>query len=64
MNTIIGTPLLPLTPFSAKKWKGKKLYEYARKGNPIFIDMPMKVLRYIVLDYQFPQLRIEIRVGS
>ena len=31
LNTLIGTPSLPLTPFSAKKVNGKKLYEYARE---------------------------------
>jgi tRNA U55 pseudouridine synthase TruB len=30
LDSIIGTHLLPLTPFSARKRKGKKLYEYAR----------------------------------
>ena len=31
LDTCIGTPELPLTPFSAKKLDGKKLYEYARE---------------------------------
>ena len=30
LNSIIGTYDLPLTPFSAKKVNGRKLYEYAR----------------------------------
>ena len=31
LDSIIGTHDLPLTPFSAKKIHGKKLYEYARE---------------------------------
>jgi tRNA U55 pseudouridine synthase TruB len=31
LDSIIGTHDLPLTPFSAKKVNGKKLYEYARE---------------------------------
>lgn len=31
LDSLIGTPQLPLTPFSAKKVEGKKLYEYARE---------------------------------
>ena len=31
LDACIGTPSLPLTPFSAKKVDGKKLYEYARE---------------------------------
>jgi tRNA U55 pseudouridine synthase TruB len=31
LNSIIGTHDLPLTPFSAKKVDGRKLYEYARE---------------------------------
>lgn len=31
LDSIVGTHDLPLTPFSAKKVNGKKLYEYARE---------------------------------
>jgi tRNA U55 pseudouridine synthase TruB len=31
LKTLIGTPQMPLTPFSARKIHGKKLYEYARE---------------------------------
>lgn len=30
LDSSVGTHLFPLTPFSAKKIEGKKLYEYAR----------------------------------
>lgn len=31
LSSLIGTHELPLTPFSAKKVDGRKLYEYARE---------------------------------
>lgn len=55
---------IPLTPFSAKKVDGKKLYEYARKGDPIHKSVPMNVLSYEIIDYSFPQLTISFSVGS
>jgi tRNA pseudouridine55 synthase len=64
LQSIVGTHLLPLTPFSAKKIEGKKLYEYARAWTPIFMDVPMCVLSFEVLDITFPQVTIEIKVGS
>lgn len=64
MDSIIGTHMLPLTPFSAKKIWGKKLYEYAREWNPIFIDTPMTILSYEVLSYTFPLLTLRLDVGS
>jgi tRNA U55 pseudouridine synthase TruB len=36
--------MLPLTPFSAKKKDGKKLYELARKGELILENREMKVI--------------------
>lgn len=54
----------PLTPFSAKKVRGKKLYEYARSGEPIFMDMDMELLSYEILEYDFPILKIRLHVGS
>ena len=64
LDTIIGTHDLPLTPFSAKKVDGKKLYEYARAGDPIFMDVPMTLVSYNVISYNFPVLEIELRVWS
>jgi len=54
----------PLTPFSAKKVRGKKLYEYARAWEPIFIDCDMELLWYKILDYNFPLLQIQLHVWS
>lgn len=64
LNTLIGTPNLPLTPFSAKKVDGKKLYEYAREWKPIFLTVPMTIYGYKILDYQFPFLKLKLHVGS
>jgi tRNA pseudouridine55 synthase len=64
LDTIVGTYMLPLTPFSAKKVDGKKLYEYAREGNPIFMDIPMTVISYEIIDYSFPLLELKLTVGS
>lgn len=64
LDTCIGTPELPLTPFSAKKLDGKKLYEYAREWKPIFLTIPMTIYGYKLLDYQFPLLKLKLHVGS
>lgn len=64
LNSKIGVSSRPLTPFSAKKVRGKKLYEYARAGEPIFIDCDMELLWYEILDYDFPLLQIKLHVWS
>jgi len=56
--------LHPLTPFSAKKLEGKKLYEYARQGNPVHRDIPMAIRAVRVVDFQFPYATVEFDVGS
>lgn len=64
LDSIIPTASLPLTPFSAKKVEGKKLYEYAREGNPIYMDTTMELLSYDIVDYDFPNLTLELSVGK
>lgn len=64
LETILGTHDLPLTPFSAKKLDGRKLYEYAREWKPIFLTVPMTVHGYKILDYDFPHLTLRLHVGS
>lgn len=64
LDTLIGNPNLPLTPFSAKKVDGKKLYEYAREWNPIFLTVPMTIYGYKVIEYQFPLLKLKLHVWS
>jgi tRNA pseudouridine55 synthase len=43
LQSIIPQAMLPLTPFSAKKKDGKKLYELAREGKQDIEDKLMKV---------------------
>ena len=64
LDTLIGTPQLPLTPFSAKRYKGKKLYEYAREWNPIFLTIPMTIYGYKIISYDFPYLQVQLHVWS
>lgn len=64
LQSIHGTHDLQLTPFSAKKVDGKKLYEYAREGNPKFLTVPMTIKGHEILSYQFPLLQLELHVGK
>lgn len=64
LQAFVGTHPQPLTPFSAKKLKGKKLYEYARAGDPVHIHMPMQVHRATLLVYEFPFVTVEFNVWS
>ena len=56
--------LLPLPTFSAKKQNGKRLYKDARKGTAEIQEKPMKIYAYKILDYQFPLLKLRLKVGS
>jgi tRNA pseudouridine55 synthase len=51
--------------FSAKKIKGKKLYELARKGIKVK-PKPQKVKIYeiSILEYKFPHLKIKVKCSS
>ena len=64
LDTKLGTSQRPLTPFSAKKVRWKKLYEYARAGEPIYIDIDMELLSYEIISYEFPTLQVRISVWS
>ena len=64
LDLIIQEYELPLTPFSAKKKDWKKLYDLARKWELIFENRLMKTYGYEVLDYQFPELKLRLDVGS
>ncbi len=64
IDKIIPEYSLPLTPFSAKKKDGKKLYELARKWEQIIENKTMKTHRYKILDYQFPSIKLELNVWS
>jgi tRNA pseudouridine55 synthase len=64
LQSIIGTTDLPLTPFSARKVHGKKLYEYARDWKAIFLTVPMTVHGYEIIEYSFPLLTVQLHVWS
>lgn len=64
LDCIIPEFELPLTPFSAKKKDWKKLYDLARKWEQIIENRTMKTYGYEVLDYNFPELKLRLDVGS
>lgn len=51
--------------FSAKKIKGKKAYELARKGKKVELKPKKVKIHYIkLLNYEWPELKIETKVSS
>ena len=64
LDTIIPSATLPLTPFSAKKKNGKKLYELARAGVEVNESREMVVHNYEIVSYDFPLLKVKLDVGS
>lgn len=56
--------ILPLPSFSAKKSKGERLYESARKGIPIKQEKTMQIYSFDILKYTFPLLKVKLHVGS
>lgn len=64
LDLLIPEYELPLTPFSAKKKDGKKLYDLARKWEQIIENRIMNTYGYKVLNYNFPELKLKLDVGS
>jgi tRNA pseudouridine55 synthase len=64
LNTLIPSASLPLPPFSAKKINGQKRYDLARKGEQEIVRQDMKINSYTILDYNFPEIKIQINVWS
>lgn len=64
LNTIIPEYSLPLTPFSAKKKDGKKLYELAREWKQTIENKKMKTNWYEIIKYEFPILELKLDVWS
>ncbi len=64
LSSLIPEKELPLTPFSAKKIDGKKMYELARDGQILTEKRIMKTFEYKVLSYDFPLLKLYLHVGS
>ena len=53
--------------FSAKKIKGKKLYELARKGQTEGIERPVKdvkIYELVIEEYVYPKLRFSVHCSS
>lgn len=53
-----------LTPFSAKKIDGKKLYEYAREWSPILKKSPMNLKSCELISVNFPEVTVRFEVWS
>jgi len=64
LKELVPSAILPLTPFSAKKVKWKKMYELAREGKAIITDKEMKISDYEILEYNFPKIKLRLDVGS
>lgn len=64
LTQAVSETLFPLPPFSAKKVRWKKLYEYARAWEPIFLDSHMDFCDITLLDYSFPFLTLDVAVTS
>ena len=64
LNLLIPEYELPLTPFSAKKKNWVKLYNLARKWELDIENKLMKTYSFEVLDYNFPELKLRLDVGS
>jgi len=64
LDLLIPKAVLPLTMFSAKKIKWKKLYELAREGIDLKLEKEMKVNSYKILNYAFPKLTLRLNVWS
>lgn len=64
LDRMLQTTVFPLPPFSAKKVRGKKLYEYARAWQPLYIDAPMRVDACNIVAYQRPHLSLCLDVWS
>ncbi|MDD3262249.1 MAG: hypothetical protein PHR61_00215 [Candidatus Absconditabacteria bacterium] len=64
LSSLIPEKELPLTPFSAKKIDGKKMYELARDGQVLTEKRIMKTFESKVISYNFPLLELYLHVGS
>lgn len=64
LESFIAREEFALTPFSAKKIEGKKLYEYAREWNPIMKQSPMDLISCELVEYTFPHVKVRFHVWS
>lgn len=65
LNSFLGEiDQIPPT-FSAKKVKGKKAYELARKGKVVKLKpQKVKIYQISILEYKFPFLKIKVKCSS
>jgi tRNA pseudouridine55 synthase len=61
---IVPEKELPLTPFSAKKKDGKKMYDLARSWQILNERRLMKIFETRIIEYNFPLLKLYLHVGS
>lgn len=64
LSTLVPEKEIPLTPFSAKKIDGKKMYELARDWQVLTEKRIMKIFETKVIAYNFPLLKLHLHVGS
>ena len=64
LSLLIPSYELPLPAFSAKKKDGKRLYQMARSGKEVSEFKMMKIFSFEILDYNFPELKLRLHVGS
>jgi len=65
LKSFCGEILQTPPPYSAKKIKGKKAYELARKGLKVELSpVKVKIHQIEILNYSFPYLKIKVSCSS
>ncbi|MDD8020396.1 MAG: tRNA pseudouridine(55) synthase TruB [Acidobacteriota bacterium] len=65
VESLIGTIDQVPPPFSAKKINGRRAFDLARKGQPPELKpVKISVYRFLVLDYQPPQISFQVECSS
>lgn len=65
LDSLVGIDVeLPIPPYSAKRVKWKRLYELARNWVYVNLTSKMKIYNYEILEYNFPLLKLKLRVWS
>lgn len=64
INQYQGEILQTPPPFSAKKLRGKKYYEYAREGTFILPPPEKRTLDISLIDYKYPYLQLSVECSS
>jgi len=65
MNRFVGAFLQSPPPFSAKKFRGRRLYDYARRGTEVAPSpCPVKVRAFVLKSYSPPDIEFEVNCSS